>query len=148
MTPPTSPIRSRPPNRDQGSPRANPPARRIAGEFLGSPLVSIEVRQLGGELARPQRGGGARSAIAAPYALFAVGIAPDRATGRAIRTSLEHLNSALAPWEAQEMYMNFAETRRDPEVLWGDATYRRLRRIKSEVDPEDLIRANHPISPA
>ncbi len=115
---------------------------------VGSPLISIEVRQLGGELARPQTGGGALSAIGAPYALFAVGVAPDLQMGRAITDSIESLLSAMEPWAAAEMYLNFAETRRDPESLWGEHAYRRLRQIKAHVDPDNVICANHPIAPA
>jgi Berberine and berberine like len=44
------------------------------------------------------------------------------------------------------MYSNFAETRHDPATFWDEHSYDRLRRIKSAVDPDDLIRANHPIS--
>ena len=46
------------------------------------------------------------------------------------------------------MYLNFADTRRDPASFWEAQAYRRLRRIKSAVDPGDLIRSNHPIPPA
>jgi FAD/FMN-containing dehydrogenase len=41
--------------------------------------------------------------------------------------------------------MNFAETSREPHTFWPPATYERLRRIKAEVDPGNVIRANHPI---
>jgi Berberine and berberine like len=44
------------------------------------------------------------------------------------------------------MYLNFAETQRDPASFWTDANLRRLRRIKAAVDPHDLSRANHPVS--
>jgi hypothetical protein len=53
----------------------------------------------------------------------------------------------MAPWAAEEMYMNFAESRRDPTSLWGEHASRRLRQIKAHVDPDDLIRSNHPIAP-
>jgi hypothetical protein len=121
---------------------------RIAGDGAGSPLLSVEVRQLGGELARPRPDGGARSAVEAPYALFAVGMAPTQQAGRAIEAYVEHLITGMAPWAAAEMYMNFAETRREPASLWGEHAYRRLRQIKARVDPDDLMRSNHPVSAA
>jgi hypothetical protein len=46
------------------------------------------------------------------------------------------------------VYLNFAETRRDPAALWSEHAYRRLRQIKARVDPDDVIRANHPVAPA
>lgn len=121
---------------------------RIAGAGAGSPLLSVEVRQLGGAFARPLPGGGARSAIQAPYALYAVGMAPTPQAQGAVGAYLEHLITGMAPWAAAEMCMNFAESPRDPHALWGEHAYRRLRQIKAEVDPDDLIRSNHPIPPA
>jgi hypothetical protein len=121
---------------------------RIAGAGVRSPLLSVEIRHLGGELSRPHASGGARSSIEAPYALFALGIPSGPQNGREIRGYLEHLMTGLAPWAASDMYMNFAETRRDPKALWSEHGYRRLRQIKGRVDPDDLIRSNHPIPPA
>ncbi len=120
---------------------------RIAGAGAGSPLVSVELRHLGGELARPPADGGARSAIEAPYALFAVGIPQNQEMGRAIETHIQRLMTELAPWAAREMYLNFAESRRNPQALWDEHSYRRLRQIKAGVDPDGLIRSNHPIPP-
>ena len=54
----------------------------------------------------------------------------------------------MSPWTAPSMYMNFAETRRAPTALWSEHGYRRLCQIKAQFDPDDLIRANHPIPPA
>jgi hypothetical protein len=119
---------------------------RMAG--TGSPLLSVEIRQLGGELVRPAPDGGARSAIDAPYALFALGMAPTADAGHAVGAYVEHLIKGMDPWRAPEMYLNFAESRRDPTTLWGEDAYRRLRQIKARVDPDDLIRSNHPIPPA
>jgi hypothetical protein len=75
-------------------------------------------------------------------------MAPDPRSGRAIGAYVEHLTAGLAPWAAPEMYMNFAETRRDPSALWSEHAYRRLRQIKARVDLDDVIRSNHPIPPA
>jgi HAMP domain-containing protein len=32
--------------------------------------------------------------------------------------------------------------------FWTEQAYQRLRRIKANVDPGDIIRSNHPIPPA
>ena len=45
------------------------------------------------------------------------------------------------------MYLNFADTRRDPASFWSGQAYHRLRRIKTTVDPDDVTRSNHPIPP-
>lgn len=120
---------------------------QIAGPGVESPLLSVEIRHLGGELARARPGGGARSKIDAPYALYAVGIAPAPEIGQTIAAGIEHLIAGMKPWSAREMCLNFAETRRDPGSLWSEHAYRRLRQIKARFDPDDLIRSNHPIVP-
>jgi hypothetical protein len=45
------------------------------------------------------------------------------------------------------MYLNFAETPREAATFWTEQAYHRLRRIKAAVDPQNIIRANHPIPP-
>ncbi|MDF7762247.1 hypothetical protein PU683_22310, partial [Kosakonia cowanii] len=49
---------------------------QTAGAASSAPLVSLEVRQLGGELARAHPENGALAAVDADYSLYAVGIAP------------------------------------------------------------------------
>jgi hypothetical protein len=36
-------------------------------------------------------------------------------------------------------------TRRDPSVFWAEQAHHRLRRVKQAVDPDNLIRSNHPV---
>jgi hypothetical protein len=55
--------------------------------------------------------------------------------------------TAMQPWAARQMYLNSAVTSRDPASFWTPEAYRRLRRIKAAVDPDDLIRSNHPVPP-
>jgi len=45
------------------------------------------------------------------------------------------------------MYLNLACTSRDPASFWSAEAYDRLRRIKAAVDPDNLIRSNHPVPP-
>jgi hypothetical protein len=60
---------------------------------------------------------------------------------------IDELRDALAPWTAPVGSLNFADTRRDPRTFWSEESYERLRRIKAALDPDDLIRANHPLQP-
>jgi FAD/FMN-containing dehydrogenase len=121
--------------------------QRIAGDGVDSPLLSVETRQLGGELARAEAGHGVLSSIDARYAMYAVGIAPTPDAGQAVRRHLAHLQDEMTPWAARRMYLNFADTRRDPAALWSEHGYHRLCQIKQRFDPDDLIRSNHPVSP-
>jgi hypothetical protein len=121
---------------------------RVAGPGTGSPLAAVELRQIGGEMSRARPKNGAAAAYDAGYALFAVGPAPTPQAVRAVESAAACLISATSPWAARQMYLNIAETRRDPASFWTPQAYDRLRRVKAAVDPDDMIRANHPIPPA
>jgi FAD binding domain/Berberine and berberine like len=118
------------------------------GQPVAARLMTVELRQLGGELSRSRPGNGALAAVEAPYALFTVGMAGTPADRFAVRTAVAAVMSALGPWAARRMYLSLAETSRDPASFWSPEAYDRLRRVKAAVDPDDLIRSNHPIPPA
>ena len=119
-----------------------------AGPGAAFPLTSVEVRHLGGEFGRPRPGHGALARLDADYMLFAVGSTPVPGLAGPVTAQVEAIKSALAPWAARHMYLNFAETQHPAAPLWTEHAYHRLRRIKAAVDPGDLIRSNHPVPPA
>src|SRR5262249_60924504 len=57
----------------------------MAGPGADIPLTSIEIRHLGGALARPARGGGAQPNIDARYLMFAGGLTPSPEVDAAVR---------------------------------------------------------------
>jgi FAD binding domain len=119
---------------------------RVAGATSASPLVSLELRQLGGELARTHPENGALTALDAGYALYAAGIAANPEAAATVAAHIETVKNAMSVWATEQMYLNFAESRRDPRTLWTEEAYQRLRRIRDTVDPGKLIRANHPLA--
>ena len=121
---------------------------QVSGANARYPLLTVEIRHLGGELARPRPGHGALASIDARYVLHAIGMTPDPEATAAVTAQAGAVKQALAPWAARQMYLNFAETATPAKPLWTEQAYRRLRRIKAQVDPGNLIRANHPIPPA
>jgi FAD/FMN-containing dehydrogenase len=121
---------------------------RTAGAGSGSPLLSVELRQLGGVLAEPSPEHGAVGTLDAGFAMFAVGLAPDPETKEAMDAHAAAVKAALAPWAGGRGYFNFANRPQDGESLYPAETYRRLAKIKAAVDPEELFRATHPIRPA
>jgi FAD/FMN-containing dehydrogenase len=116
-----------------------------AGAGSGSPLLSVEVRHLGGALGRMQPGHGALATIEAGFAMFAVGMAMTPELGASVRAHIEIVQAALASWDAGRNYLNFTERRERGERLFGSTTYRRLQSVKGKVDPEDVFRSNHPV---
>jgi FAD/FMN-containing dehydrogenase len=117
----------------------------VAGVGSGSPLISVEVRHLGGALSRMQPGHGALPTLEAGFALFAVGMAMNKEQETAVQAHVEAVRAALAPWDAGRDYLNFTDRRERGERLFGSATYRRLQTVKAAVDPEDVFRSNHPV---
>jgi FAD/FMN-containing dehydrogenase len=120
----------------------------VAGAGSGSPLLSVEVRHLGGALANASATNGALPSIDAAFALYAVGIAMDARVKAAVQTHAAELRDELAAWSAGRSFMNFTERRTDPSELFDPATYARLRRVKAEYDPDAVIRGNYSISAA
>jgi FAD/FMN-containing dehydrogenase len=116
-----------------------------AGAGSGSPLLSVEVRHLGGALARMQPGHGALATVDAGFAMFAVGITMTPEMGTAVKAHVELVQTALAAWDAGRDYLNFTERRERGERLFGASTYQRLQAVKGSVDPEDVFRSNHPV---
>ena len=117
----------------------------VAGPEGGHQLAAIELRHLEGELARARPGNGSLASIPAKYSLIAGGFAPVPELEPDLWRQVDAIKQALAPWATAYRYLNFAETSSDPASFWEADDYRRLRRIKSAVDPGDLIRSNHPI---
>ena len=117
----------------------------IVAGVVGKPVLSTEIRHYGGAVARPRPEHGAVSSFAAPYIVFSVGIAPSPQIKAAVHATVQSLMAALEPWQSSHTYLNFAESRRDARTLWPETVHARLKRIKKTVDPENVIRSNHPL---
>jgi hypothetical protein len=120
----------------------------VAGPCSGSPLVTVELRQLGGAVAEPATEHGAVGTIEAGFTLFAAGMAADEETKRFVEARVTALRAALSPWTADRGNFNFANSPRDGESLFPPDTYRGLQWVKAAYDPAELFRASHPIRPA
>jgi hypothetical protein len=120
----------------------------VAGPGSGSPLLSVELRQLGGAVAEASPEHGAAGAIDAGFALYAVGVAGDAEAGRTVESRIAALKASLAPWAADRGYFNFADGPRDGESFFAPDAHRALQWVKAAHDPGELFRASHPIRPA
>ena len=120
----------------------------LGGHASGSPLLAVELRHLGGAIARVPDGAGARSHIAAPYVFFAVGVPATPELAAAIPGSLAAMKAALAPWKAEGEYLNFAEHPVDVSTAFDADTFAALQAVKAKYDGDDTIHANHAIAPA
>jgi FAD/FMN-containing dehydrogenase len=111
-------------------------------------LLSLELRQLGGAIARRSPGSGAVGHFDAGYAMFAVGIAPFPEARQAVDAAVDAAFAALDPWRSASGYINFAERETGMEQLYPATALQRLRELKRWYDPQDVFRSNHPIAPA
>jgi FAD/FMN-containing dehydrogenase len=117
----------------------------VAGHGSGSPLLSVELRHLGGAVGRRPAHAGAVGHFDAPFLMYAVGITPDAATTPKVAAHVAQVEHTLSPWAAAILYANFVEHPCDREWFHDRDTLRRLRRIKAAVDPDGLFQASHPI---
>jgi hypothetical protein len=118
----------------------------VAGPDADTPPASVEVRHLGGALARPAPGGGAQPSIDAGYLLFAAAAPTPDLAGPA-RAQAQAVKDALAPWHTSYDYYNFAETPAAASAVLPPASYRRLQEIKAAYDPDQVIISAHPVWP-
>jgi hypothetical protein len=116
-----------------------------AGPGSGSSLASVELRSLGGALGRRTPGHGARAKLDGDYLMFAVGgvFAPDQYDE--VLGQAEAVSGALAPWDSGAGYLNFEERKVDARMFFDEDTWRLLRALRTEWDPECLFLANHEI---
>jgi FAD/FMN-containing dehydrogenase len=121
---------------------------QVAGHQSDSSLTVVELRHLGGALARVPAGAGARSRIDAPYVAFAVGVPMTPELGAAIPAKLAQLRGVLAPYKAGGAYLNFAEQPTDISTAFEADTFRGLQAVKATYDPHNTIHANHEVQPA
>jgi FAD/FMN-containing dehydrogenase len=117
------------------------------GPDSGATIAMVQLRHLGGALARESAGAGARATLPGEICVFSLGVAPDEDTARAVRATLSAIEDATAPYRAG-YYPNFIEAPSEASAFFDAATWRRLREIKALYDPADLFKANHPIPPA
>jgi FAD/FMN-containing dehydrogenase len=117
----------------------------VAGPGADTGLLAVDVRHLGGALARTSAAHGALDRLDAGYAVFAVGVPATPEVAAAIPTWLAALQTGLAPWAADQGYLNFAEQAIDPARLFTDDRFARLRAVKASYDPDDRFVSNHRI---
>jgi dienelactone hydrolase len=110
-----------------------------------SPLLSVEVRHLGGALGRPDPNGGVLAHLDAPYAMYSLGIAMSPDAVARIDERLADVRAASEPWLSRRRYFNFAERDVDPVSFYAQGDYGRLTAIREEVDPHGLFQAKHTI---
>ncbi|MBU2662537.1 amidohydrolase family protein [Actinoplanes bogorensis] len=122
----------------------------VAGPESGTEVLMVEIRQLGGALAREPR---VPSAVEHRTGGFQMFVAAVGAPGMAedFRPALRTVSDALAPWATGKTQINFLSaydvTTADITKAYGETGFDRLRHVKTKWDPRNLFRINHNIPP-
>ena len=124
----------------------------LNGPDSDCPLVSVEIRHLGGAMDQEPAVPNAVPTRGLPFVMFAFGVGgPDQED--LMRGYLAKLISGLEPWSAGRLMANFmsADEATEPAQLraaYGEERYDQLARVKKSYDPHNLFRMNHNIVPA
>ncbi len=119
---------------------------RVVDLFVGSPLLHVEFRHLGGAASVRSPGHGVLDAIDQAFVTFTFGLTPDREALAAVERQVRLVLGALRPWDSGRRYLNFAESRVDPRSIFPEEGYDRLQRAKERYDPTNMFLANHPVT--
>jgi FAD/FMN-containing dehydrogenase len=117
-----------------------------AGPGSGSAMLITELRHMGGAFARAEDGHGALGRIDGEYIAFVAGLPMTPELGEMIVKQGAEMMEALAPYGHGSQYLNFVEHRTDTRSAYTEDAYAKLQRIRSQVDPDFLFRANHEIA--
>src|SRR3954465_7804981 len=130
---------------DELTPAAIDALVAVAGPGSGSPLLAVELRQLGGAIGVPPAEHGALAKIGGAFAFFAVGMAMTPEMGDAVGAHVDRVMGAMDPWGGGRRYLNFTERSADARAFFPEGTLRRLQAVKRDVDPGDVFVSNHPV---
>ena len=113
----------------------------------GNPLAMLQLRHMGGAMARREPGAGARATLPGTVSLLALGVAEDADSAAAVSASIRSVRAAVRAHRAGD-YPNFVEEESDASSFFDDVTWARLRAVKAQYDPAEMFRGNHYIPPA
>jgi hypothetical protein len=130
---------------DELPPAAIDAITEAAGPGSGSPLLSLELRQLGGALTEATPNAGALATLNQAFLTFGVGMIMDPGSATAVNRQLDLVADALKSWDSGVRLANFNDVPIDARLCYPPETFRRLQEVKGRYDPADLFRANHPI---
>jgi FAD/FMN-containing dehydrogenase len=117
----------------------------LTGRGSGSTLLVAELRQLGGALGRPAEGAGALPMLEGRFVLFGVAIAATPEMAERGHADAVALVDALSPYSSGRNYLNFTESPVDVGASFPQETWRRLKGVRTAVDPEGRLMANHQV---
>ncbi|WP_424854366.1 FAD-binding oxidoreductase [Streptomyces sp. SAI-170] len=114
----------------------------------GYPLLLVELRHMGGALARPCATPDAICSRDAEFLLESVGVLTDPEAAEAVEAANHDLYTAMAPHSTGLTMVNThgrPGDALDRARAWTPEVYDRLRRLKATYDPKNLLRHGHTV---
>jgi FAD/FMN-containing dehydrogenase len=127
------------------SPEAVDALVRVAGVDSGSPLIGVQVRQLGGALGREDEKAGAMPMLDAEHIAFGVGAVFDEAARPAVENHLDLIQNELAPYSPGGRALNFSDRPGDVSAGFRPEVWERLKAAKAHYDPAGMFVAAHQV---
>jgi FAD/FMN-containing dehydrogenase len=118
----------------------------LTGALLAAPiapLLSVQVRHLGGALARPTDT--AAGHLAEPYSLYLFGAPLSVESSDAIRAKQDEICQVLAPYTTGRKPYTYLSPGEHAAAAFPAESLARLRTIKLQRDPHDVFRSNFPV---
>lgn len=134
------------------SPEAIDTLVEVAGADSGSPLIMLEIRQLGGALARTPEGLNPMGSGDAKFIMNGIGatFTPEMAEG--VKAHIARVVEATREYQTGDTYVNFMELGGASEdrvrAAYPPEDWDRLVALKDRYDPENLFRFNRNIAPS
>jgi FAD/FMN-containing dehydrogenase len=122
---------------------------RVAGAGSGSPLIMLEIRQLGGALSRAP--GQPNLLNSGKFSMNAIGATFTPEMAEAVRGRITRLIEETRPYQTGRTFVNFMEE--DPpgdrvRAAYTPEDWERLVALKDRYDPHNLFRFNRNIPPS
>ncbi|MFI9431541.1 FAD-linked oxidase, partial [Streptosporangium sp. NPDC052375] len=109
------------------------------------PLLSVQIRHLGGALARSAEGGGACGHLTEPYLLHTLGIPATAEVTAALGARQSEIDAALAPHVSGRRPHTFLSPGDSAATAFPGDVLARLREIKRARDPHGVFRSNYSV---
>ena len=116
-----------------------------AGAGVDLPLAVVQIRHLGGALARATAEDGPNGAVEAEYSVFCLGVPVSPGLPEAIDAAFGRVRAALADQRTGRTFFNFLGAESDLGPAFTAPARDRLRRVKAESDPAGRFRSNRPV---
>ena len=134
------------------SPEAMDKLVRVAGVDSNSPLIVLELRQLGGALERLPADLSPLGRRGSTFTMSGVGVTPTPEVAQAVQAHLAHVAEEMRPYETGATFVNFLDldgaSADRVRAAYSPEDWERLVELKDRYDPDNLFRFNRNIPPS